>query len=424
MATVKEINHDSSTTIGVHYDTVTDSDGAITVAAPFALDGSTYGIEMDYDAGTSQVVLQEDFTALTGDDFRWRIRLDLSNMANATSTLSFANFYLRSGSTNIYIVQLTTAAGPVRYQLNAFYYNDSGVPTGIGANQDVDTSGEICIEVRAVRESADGAADGIGQLYVNGVLQSGSKSNAENFNKFSLGIDRARIEFPSNDANIVGQLIYDEWILDDISTADLGCNLTDLSLAAMTKPADIDAAGNFIYVALLEGGTPILTKISTALSADGTTVFNPGAGTNIGVECGRFNSDVIWVAGALDGLSVVEKSEDGGTTFTAKDDGTIGDVRTFVMGPDSDERILVFDETNGDILETIDDGATWTAINAAVTPEVNAIARFGKNVQEAVFGNDGGANNSINYSVNSGGNLQDFQTGVYPNQNATRVIVN
>jgi hypothetical protein len=197
-----------------------------------------------------------------------------------------------------------------------------------------------------------------------------------------------------------------------------------LSLVTMTKAADIDAAGEFIYVALLEGGTPILTKISTALNADGTTVFNPGAGTNIGVECGRFSSDTVWVAGNFDGTNVVEKSEDSGTTFTAKDDGTIGDVRTFVMGPDSDERILVFDETNGDILETINDGATWTAINAAVTPEVNAIARFGKNVQEAVFGNDGGANNSINYTVNSGADLEDFQTGVYPNANATRVIVN
>ncbi|MHA2404707.1 MAG: hypothetical protein ACXADH_17030, partial [Candidatus Kariarchaeaceae archaeon] len=125
-----------------------------------------------------------------------------------------------------------------------------------------------------------------------------------------------------------------------------------LGLAAMTKPADIDAAGEFIYVALLEGGTPILTKISTALNADGVTVFDPGAGDNIGVECGRFSSDTIWVAGNFDGTNVIEKSEDGGTTFVVKDDATIGDVRAFVMGPDSDEKILVFDETNGDILET------------------------------------------------------------------------
>jgi hypothetical protein len=161
-----------------------------------------------------------------------------------------------------------------------------------------------------------------------------------------------------------------------------------------------------------------------ATNADGTTVFNPGAGDNIGVECSRSNADVVWVAGNFDGTNVVEKSEDGGSSFVVKDDGNIGDVRVFVVGPDSDDKILVFDETNGDILETRDDGASWDTINASVTPEVNAIARLGKNVQESVFGNDGGANNSINYSVNSGDDLEDFQTGVYPNANATRVIVN
>jgi adhesin HecA-like repeat protein len=199
---------------------------------------------------------------------------------------------------------------------------------------------------------------------------------------------------------------------------------TGLDLASMTKPADVDAAGEFIYLALLEGGTPILTKISTALDADGTTVFSPGAGDNIGVECGRFNSDVVWVAGQFDGTNVVEKSEDGGSSFSVADDATIGGVKSFVMGPDNDNRILVFDEDNGDILETNDGGQTWTSINTSVTPEINSIARLGKNVQESVFGNDGGVSNSINYSVNSGDDLEDFQTGVYPNANATKVIVN
>jgi hypothetical protein len=197
---------------------------------------------------------------------------------------------------------------------------------------------------------------------------------------------------------------------------------SSLDLAAMTKPASIDAAGEFIYVALLDSGTPILTKISTALNADGTTVFNPGAGDNIGVECGRFSSDTIWVAGNFDGTNVIEKSEDGGSTFVVKDDATIGDVRAFVMGPDSDLKLLVFDETNGDILETINNGETWTNINASVTPEINAIARLGENTQETVFGNDGAANDNLNYSVNSGNNLEDFNLPV--NQNVTKVIVN
>jgi hypothetical protein len=422
MATVKEINHDSSTTIGVHYDTVTDPDGAVSVTVGAALDSSVYGVEIDYDAGSNAITLLENFAALSGNDFRWRFRLDFSNMAPTGSVSNtMAQFRLTTAASAL-VFRISIGYTGSDFQATLFYYSDSGGTTTL-ASANLSSSGDLCIELRAIKETADGNADGEAEWFVDGVSQD-SFSNLDNFNRFGVGIAQTDISFSSSDADAVGQLYYDEWILDDVNTADLGCGLSDLGLAAMTKPADIDAAGEFIYVALLEGATPILTKISTALDADGTTVFDPGAGDNIGVECGRFSSDTVWVAGNFDGTNVVEKSEDGGSTFAVKDDGAIGDVRTFVMGPDSDERILVFDETNGDILETNDDGASWTAINAAVTPEVNAIARLGENVQESVFGNDGGANNSINYSVNSGGNLEDFQTGVFPNENVTRVIVN
>jgi len=232
------------------------------------------------------------------------------------------------------------------------------------------------------------------------------------------------VDFFSSDVDITGNMFYDEFIITDDSGTVLCVGATPLQPALMKKPADIDASGTFIYVALLRGGLPILSKISTALNANGTTVFDPGSGGNIGVECGRDSANTIWVAGNFDSTNVVEKSEDAGTTFIVKDDATIGEVRSFVMGPDSDTKILVFDETNGDILETVDDGAIWDTINASVTPEINAIARLGENTQETVFGNDGGASNSVNYSVNSGDDLEDFQTGVFPNQNVTRVIMN
>ncbi len=196
-----------------------------------------------------------------------------------------------------------------------------------------------------------------------------------------------------------------------------------LGLAAMTKPADIDASGTFIYLALLEGGTPILTKISTALDADGSTVFDPGAGDNIGVECGRFDATVIWVGGNFDGTNTLEKSEDSGSTFVVKDDATTSTLLTFLMGPDSDDRILAND--NGvDIIETIDSGATWVTINSGNAFDTNDIGRLGENVEESVFGNDGGATDSIHFSVNSGADLEDFMTGPYPNSNAKKVIVN
>ncbi len=188
--------------------------------------------------------------------------------------------------------------------------------------------------------------------------------------------------------------------------------------------ADIDRDGTFIYIAAVNNfGFPTLVKIATGLGADGTIVFNPGASDRIGVQCGQFFSDRIWIAGAFDGTNVIEKSENGGDSFTVKDDGTIGAVRAFRVGPHNDDRVIVFDESNGDLIETVDDGASWTTINAAVTPEINTMARFDLNPEEMAIVNDAGASNSINYTVNSGANLEDFQTGVYPNVKGTGVLV-
>ncbi len=143
-----------------------------------------------------------------------------------------------------------------------------------------------------------------------------------------------------------------------------------------------------------------------------------------GVECGLLDADVVWVAGGFDGTNVIEKSENAGSTFVVKDDTTIGEIRAFKVGPWDDNRVLILDGDNSDILETIDDGTIWTTINASVTPLINAIARLSQNLEEVVFGNQGGATNSIDYSVNSGAHLEDFQTGVYPNADGTGVIVN
>jgi len=287
------------------------------------------------------------------------------------------------------------------------------------------SSGTKNIEIRLV--SATGAATNNGSvhIYVDTVLID-SATGIDNHTKYqdlSGGNLSMSAEQNNGDASS-GSMYFDNITLRDDDTPIFPSTPDQYVIAPMTKPCDIDASSNFLYIAALDGGTPILIKFSAGLDLDGTNVFDPGSGNNIGVECGRFDADVVWVAGNFDGTNVVEKSEDAGSTFVVKDDATIGDIRTFVLGPDTDKRLLVFDETNGDILETIDNGATWTTINASVTPEINAIDRLPQNVQESVFGNGGGASDSINYSVNSGDDLEDFQTGVYPNANATGIIVN
>ena len=197
-----------------------------------------------------------------------------------------------------------------------------------------------------------------------------------------------------------------------------------LTLSDVLKPASIDASGTFIYLALLNNGTPILSKFSTDLNADGSTVFDPGAGDQIGVQCGKFDDQIIWIAGTFDGLNTVEKSDDGGASFVVKDGG-IFDFAAFAfeVGPDSDSRVICNDG-DADIIETIDSGENWTIRGLANNKEVAAMARLGENVQEIVLGNLADVTDNINYSVNSGANTEDFQTGVFPSENVTGVIVN
>ncbi len=419
MATLKEITHDSSTTLSDFYGTINDPDSAITVTAAAALGGSTNGLSIDNDAGASSPDLADTFVNSTPSGVRWRIRVDLSGLTNANSSDFLIDFETDGVAGTVSRIQMEISGnGTTGFTIIGAARQDVVPVSRVIGPFAISSSAAVCVELSSTRETADGNDDGTLELFLDEVSQ-GSLSDIQNFNDFDF--DRLSF-FMASPALISGTYKIDEFILTDVSGASI-CADT-LTLAPMTKPASIDASGTFIYVALLSAGTPILTKISTALNADGSTVFNPGAGGNIGVECGRNSANTIWVAGNFDGTNVVEKSENAGSSFTVKDDATIGDVRTFVLGPDSDSKVLVFDETNGDILETVDDGASWDTINASVTPEVNAIARLGKNTQETVFGNDGAGSNSVNYSVNSGDDLEDFQTGVYPATNATKIIVN
>ncbi len=47
------------------------------------------------------------------------------------------------------------------------------------------------------------------------------------------------------------------------------------------------------------------------------------------------------------------------------------------------------------------------------------------NIQETIFGNDANVTDNIDYSVNSGVNIEDFTTGDFPaDKGVTSVIVN
>lgn len=420
MATVKVIDHDSSTTIGDFYSTVTDPDGAITVTPAAALGGSTNGVNMDNDAGANPVILAESFTAISGNELRFRARISIDSITSFSASGSISNIRLRdSASIDVFRVIINANAGGTGAVITLFVSTDIGI-TVLGANTPLPT-GDTCFEIKAIRETADGNNDGIAEFYVGNSLID-SSTTLQNFNDWVAngGMQEVEVSFSTLHT---GDFHYDEFIVDDNASTSLGCSeLLTLSIMP-SKVASIDASGTFIYLALLNGGTPILFKISTALTADGLTVFNPGAGDTVGVECGRFDADVIWIAGLFSGTDQVEKSEDAGSTFVVKNVGfNAGGVFAFDVGPDSDTKVIV-NNNDTQTLETVDDGAIWTVITTT-NIETLSIDRLGRNTQETVFGNFGDVNNSINYSVNSGADIEDFQTGVFPNENVTGVIVN
>lgn len=192
------------------------------------------------------------------------------------------------------------------------------------------------------------------------------------------------------------------------------------------KPCSIDADGTFLYIAALFGanGLPVLLKLDTDLLSNATLVFEPGSGTDIGVICGKESANTVWVAGEFDGTNVLEKSTDAGSTFVVKDDGTFGVVEAFAVGPDSDDRVIIADD-NVNIEETLDSGDVWTTINSGVGFNINTIVRLATDIKESVFGNDAGAANNIDYSLDSGANMEDYTTGVFPIiDDVTDVIIN
>jgi len=220
MSTVKEINHDSSTTIGDHYDSVTDVDGRATVTVVAALNGSTNGVNFDYDtAGSNTVILIEAFTALTGNDLRFRFRVDWSNVSAIPTNTRFFIDLEDSVGNDIFRVEFGGGGG-----LNVFarYWSDgsAGLVT-VGTAQSVSDSTELCVELRAIKETADTNADGEVELLVNGSSVQ-SISNADNFNRFGTQVEQTLVRFILGTAG-AGDLFYDEWILDDDNTADLGC---------------------------------------------------------------------------------------------------------------------------------------------------------------------------------------------------------
>jgi hypothetical protein len=317
------------------------------------------------------------------------------------STNTFLDFKFRRVGTSIYLV---VSGGALTTELISL----------------VLPAGSLQISVLAQEESAPAANDGICTLFVNSVLEDQELGINNGFAFSDIAANGTVVIEKTEGGAITGNCYVDEIVLRNDNSPLFPAGFT---IAPMHQPAAIDADGDFIYIAALQT-TPVLIKFATALNADGTIVFDPGAGTDIGIQCGRFDADVVWIAGDFNSTNAVEKSENAGTSFTVKDPGTFGIVSAFIVGPDSDERVLIFDSADGEISETIDDGVSWSQKKTGLGYDCFSIDRLDINPEECVFGNQASATNLVNYSPNTGQNLEDYTPALPITQDVIGVIVN
>lgn len=414
MATTLEITHDAGLTVGTYWTTVTDPAGLITLTVPAALGGSVWGLSAILGTADNRTLL-EPISAPGSNELRFRWRFDPNSIVVpiGSGTGQVMSAGLRYGGVNR-LVQTRFSynnAGDRIFRALKFDDNDIGNVEVVNVAL---TDEPHCIEVRIIRESFDGGNDGELQIFLDTVSQYNA-NNIQNFNAFG-NLDQLVMSFnPANPLLVTGTAYADEFKMTDVDTAEMNCAFyPDFIPASVgSRSVDIDADGTFLYIAARSGvAGSVLIKFPTTLAADGNLVFSPGAGSVIGVQCGDLDADVIWVAGGFGGTDTVAKSENAGGTFVIKDDGTIGTIRAFAVGPNDDIRVYVSD-SNQVYLETIDDGVTWIIRNNVdVIFDAAVIARLDTSLEEMVFGNEYSAGNlhNVDFTPNSGINLEDIAT--------------
>ncbi len=230
MSTHVEVNHDSGGTPATHYDSVTDTDGALSITGASALDSTANGFQQDVDNPNLWIVTKNT-SAPGSNELRFRFRFKNDQLANIPASGHGPADYiwrvqLRGSSSNrsLALIQLAwNGSAQLVFEVSKQYGLDSDV-TGISLIGDtVIDSSEHCMEVRIIRETGDGNNDGEIEIFLD-TVSIFSNTSQEQFNTFA-NFDRIRNSGNSStqSAGITGDAYLDEFIIDDDDQASLGC---------------------------------------------------------------------------------------------------------------------------------------------------------------------------------------------------------
>lgn len=228
MATHVEINHDASTVLTNNYDDVDDVGGTATINGAAALDGTTFGLELDLTTGVF-LALRKDTSAPGSNEMRIRIRFKGDQIglpagdAGVGDDICKIEFTGTTGSHEILALFIDwRSADRLHYFITKQYGADHDVTGSEVVSDFIDTT-EHCFEAKIVRETTTSSADGILEIWVDGVSVH-SVSNQQQFNTFA-NFNRIRVLQQSAAAGngLTGESHIDEIIIDTDGDADLGC---------------------------------------------------------------------------------------------------------------------------------------------------------------------------------------------------------
>lgn len=182
-------------------------------------------------------------------------------------------------------------------------------------------------------------------------------------------------------------------------------------MAAITTTAD----GEYIYLALESGGNPVIVRCSRDDLSTFTLAYAPGSGSAANVAQVPGNADRMLFYGNFgSGVQVVSHVVSTGAETNISPTGlTTKVVNGLCVNPSDPNEIIVTVNTDFDLLQTTDGGATWETQNAAVGFDPAALAVLWQDEAEYhivyLAGEIGGFYPpALRYSPNGGNTLQDI----------------
>ncbi len=178
---------------------------------------------------------------------------------------------------------------------------------------------------------------------------------------------------------------------------------------------EVSQDGAFVFVALQDNatGNQLIFKITRPTSTTPTTVtaYEPGDGSagNVAqtgdpdrmILHGNFGTDV----GIIDHAIVAGTNTDISPTSIGAEL-----IQPLKVDPDDIQHIIAINRNNQDALETVDTGANWSTLNAALGQSVDAmdLLFFGNYFPfGGFFGGNDGADENLEYTPNEFANLRE-----------------